>query len=73
MVLPAATPVTGALSAELLTEAIAPFAVPHVPAAPVVVNVVTPPIQTVWVPVIGVGLAFTVSVAVAKQPVAVIV
>ncbi len=45
----------------------------HVPAAVVVLNVVVKPWQTVIVPVIGLGLGFTVTTAVMIQPVVVFV
>jgi len=63
---PAATPVT---TPEALTVAVARGRILHVPPAGVSPRLVVEPTHTVVVPVIAVGVAFTVTGVVTKQPV----
>ena len=66
VVVPKATPVTPAVSAELFTVAIEGFAELQVPGLTVSVKVVTDPPQTVCVPVIAFA-ALTVKLCVAEH------
>ena len=64
--MPAAEPVTIPVTASMIAF---PLLLVHVPPAGVEFNVVVKPIHTLSVPVMAVGLAFTVTVVVAIQPV----